>query len=35
VFFRREPTGDVVIVRVLHKRMLPERHLTDPDHEEP
>ena len=27
VFFRREATGDVVIVRVLHKRMLPELHL--------
>jgi toxin ParE1/3/4 len=27
VFFRREPDGDVVIVRVLHERMLPELHL--------
>ena len=32
VFFRREPSGDVVIVRVLHKRMLPELHL-DPSQE--
>jgi toxin ParE1/3/4 len=28
VFFRREANGDVVIVRVLHERMLPERHLS-------
>ena len=27
VFFRRETNGDVVIVRVLHRRMLPELHL--------
>jgi toxin ParE1/3/4 len=27
VFFRREANGDVVIVRVLHERMLPELHL--------
>ncbi len=32
VFFHREPNGDVVIVRVLHKRMLPELHL-DPSRE--
>lgn len=37
VFFRREKNGDVVIVRVLHKRMLPERHLNPaaPDDDEP
>lgn len=33
VFFRREPTGDVVIVRVLHQRMLPEIHLARNDDE--
>jgi toxin ParE1/3/4 len=35
VFFRRELNGDVVIVRVLHKRMLPELHLgkAEDDHE--
>jgi toxin ParE1/3/4 len=27
VFFRREASGDFVIVRVLHERMLPELHL--------
>jgi toxin ParE1/3/4 len=27
VFFRRGANGDVVIVRVLHERMLPELHL--------
>ncbi len=27
VFFRRETNGDVVVVRVLHQRMLPELHL--------
>jgi len=26
VFFRREANGDVRVVRVLHKRMLPELH---------
>lgn len=26
VFFRREASGDVRVVRVLHKRMLPELH---------
>jgi toxin ParE1/3/4 len=26
LFFRRTAGGDVVIVRVLHKRMLPELH---------
>jgi plasmid stabilization system protein ParE len=36
VFFRREDGGDVVIVRVLHERMLPELHLVEPeDDEEP
>jgi toxin ParE1/3/4 len=35
VFFRREDGGDVVIVRVLHARMLPERHLVrDPANED-
>jgi toxin ParE1/3/4 len=29
VFFLREPTGDVLIVRILHQRMLPERHLSE------
>lgn len=31
VFFRRELSGDVVIVRVLHERMLPELHLSEKD----
>lgn len=31
VFFRREPNGDVVIVRILHVRMQPELHLSKKD----
>jgi plasmid stabilization system protein ParE len=31
VFFRRTPDADVVIIRVLHKRMLPELHLPGDD----
>jgi toxin ParE1/3/4 len=27
VFFRREGNGDVLVVRVLHDRMVPELHL--------
>ena len=27
VFFRRKDDGDVLVVRVLHQRMLPELHL--------
>lgn len=34
VFFRKDPNGDVVIVRVLHERMLPERHLGKNDDDE-
>lgn len=30
VFFRREP-GGILISRILHERMLPERHLIDED----
>jgi plasmid stabilization system protein ParE len=30
VFFRREP-GGILISRILHERMLPERHLMDED----
>ncbi len=30
VFFRREP-GGILISRILHQRMLPERHLMDED----
>lgn len=26
VFFRRTPEGDLFVVRILHKRMLPEIH---------
>ena len=33
VFFRREPNGDVVVVRVLHRRMLPELHVGKKDDE--
>ena len=29
VFFRREKNGDVLVVRILHDRMLPELHLGD------
>jgi len=28
VFFRRDESGDTLVVRVLHERMLPELHLT-------
>ena len=27
VFLRREANGDVVVVRILHERMLPQLHL--------
>ena len=30
VFFRREP-GGVLVSRILHERMLPERHAIDDD----
>jgi plasmid stabilization system protein ParE len=33
VFFRREPEG-VLVSRILHERMLPERHAIDDDEEE-
>lgn len=29
VFFRRQDNGDVLVVRILHQRMLPELHLGD------
>lgn len=29
VFFRRDASGDTLIVRILHQRMLPELHLTE------
>ncbi len=32
VFFRREPTG-VLVCRILHERMLPERHVIDEEDE--
>jgi toxin ParE1/3/4 len=28
IFYRQEPAG-IVILRILHRRMLPERHLAD------
>jgi hypothetical protein len=28
VFFRRDASGETLIVRILHERMLPELHLT-------
>jgi len=28
VFYRREP-GGILVVRILHERMLPERHVLD------
>jgi toxin ParE1/3/4 len=31
VFFRRTDDGDVVVLRILHDRMLPELHLTERD----
>jgi toxin ParE1/3/4 len=34
VFFRREKNGSVVIVRVLHERMIPERQLGEGDEDE-
>jgi toxin ParE1/3/4 len=34
VFYRREQSGNVVIVRILHERMLPGLHLGDPADEE-
>jgi|RhiMethySRZTD1v2_1073278.scaffolds.fasta_scaffold45657_7 toxin ParE1/3/4 len=35
VFFRRPTSGEVIIVRVLHQRMLPEWHLaTEEDEDE-
>jgi hypothetical protein len=33
VFLRWETNGDVVIVRVLHERMLPELHVGKRDDE--
>jgi plasmid stabilization system protein ParE len=30
VFFRREP-GGILVSRILHERMLPERHAIDDD----
>jgi len=32
VFFRREP-GGILVSRVLHERMLPERHVIDEEDE--
>ncbi len=32
IFFRREPAG-ILISRILHERMLPERHAFDDDDE--
>lgn len=29
VFFRRDASGETLIVRILHERMLPELHLTE------
>jgi toxin ParE1/3/4 len=34
VYFRRDDQGDIVIVRILGKRMLPELHL-DPERDDP
>jgi len=32
VFFRRDASGETLVVRILHERMLPELHLTqDPE----
>jgi len=33
VFFRRETGGDVLVVRVLHQRRLPELHLDEAEDE--
>jgi toxin ParE1/3/4 len=33
VFFRRKYDGDIVVVRILHMRMLPELHL-DPSRDD-
>jgi plasmid stabilization system protein ParE len=35
VFFRRAVNGDVLVVRILHDRMLPELHLLGESDEEP
>ena len=32
IFFRREPTG-ILVSRILHQRMLPERHAFDDEDE--
>lgn len=32
IFFRREPTG-ILVSRILHERMLPERHAFNDDDE--
>jgi plasmid stabilization system protein ParE len=32
VFFRREPRG-ILVFRILHERMLPERHVIDEEDE--
>jgi plasmid stabilization system protein ParE len=34
VFYRREPRG-ILITRILHQRMLPERHAIDDQDDEP
>jgi toxin ParE1/3/4 len=34
IYFRREASGDILVVRVLHERMLPERHITGEDDQE-
>jgi len=33
LFYRREPRG-ILISRILHRRMLPERHVMDSEEEE-
>jgi toxin ParE1/3/4 len=34
VFYRREPLG-ILVTRILHQRMLPERHAIEDQDEEP
>lgn len=31
VFYRPQKSGDILVVRILHQRMLPERHAIEDD----
>ena len=35
VVFYREDTGGILVSRILHQRMLPERHVIDGEDDEP